>query len=207
MGKLTSNVAEAGGFTKVLQGSPYPDLQFHFAPVFFITHGARSPEAHGLTLGPSLVLPKSVGYVDLRSADPLDKVLIDHNYLSHQDDMQILVEGVKQARKVLKTSPFEPYLGDVHIPGPEIQSDEEIAEFIRDYYQTVYHPTGTCKMGNDDMSVVDSQLRVQGLLGLRVADASIMPFIVNANTQASCVMIGEKCANMILQKKDPIAKL
>lgn len=197
MGMLTSNVAEAGGFTTINPESSVPDLQFHFAPAYFILHGFENPEGHGLTIAPTLVQPKSVGYLKLRSSDPVDHPVIQPNYLEDASDLDLLVAGVKLARQIGQADAFEPYRGDEYTPGSEAQSDEELGEFIREKVQCVYHPVGTCKMGSDPMAVVDSQLRVHGVEGLRVVDASIMPTIVNANTNAPTIMIGEKAADMI----------
>lgn len=203
-GMLTSNIGEAGGFVKLNPDSPAPELQFHFAPGFFVRHGFENPTdkngkmLHGISIGPTLVKVKSRGYIKLKSADPLAHPEIQPNYLSHEDDMQILVEGVKIARKIAAQPAFAPYVGDPYLPTADAQTDEQLRAFVRDYTQSLYHPTGTCKMGVDPLSVVNPELKVHGISGLRVADASIMPEIVNANTNAPTIMIGEKCADMIL---------
>jgi choline dehydrogenase len=202
MGLLTSNIGEAGGFLTIAKDALAPDLQFHFSPGFFIQHGAGNPEGHGFSLLPGIVGTRSVGKLNLQSADPNDPPLIDPNYLADATDMQVIVEGVKIARRICNSAAFDPYRGEEYLPGKAVQSDEEIREFIRNYGQTIYHPAGTCKMGNDPMAVVNDQLQVHGLTGLRVADASIMPFIVNANINNPCIMIGEKCASMILGTAD-----
>jgi choline dehydrogenase len=198
-GLLTSNVAEAGGFVKLSPDAPAPELQFHFGPVWFILHGAGNPEGHGYTLAPGVVTPKSIGHLELRSADPAAPPRIDPNYLAEPEDLAVLVEGVKLARKIMGSPAFARYRGDEYLPGTAVQSDEDIEEFVRNYVQNIYHPVGTCKMGNDELAVVDDHLRVRGVQRLRVADASIMPVIINANTNNPCIMIGEKCADMILQ--------
>jgi choline dehydrogenase len=198
-GMLTSNIGEAGGFLKLDPHALTPELQFHFAPSWFIMHGAANPEGHGLTLAPGIVGTKSVGYLTIRSADPNDPPLIDPNYLADETDMEVIVAGVKIARQILNSAAFDEYRGEEYLPGEAAQSDEDIREFIRNWAQNIYHPVGTCKMGNDPMAVVNDRLQVHGVQGLRVADASIMPFIINANTNNPCIMIGEKCADMILQ--------
>jgi len=198
-GMLTSNIGEAGGFVKLNPDSAIPELQFHFAPSWFILHGGGNPEGHGITLAPGVVDVKSVGSLELRSADPTDPPRINPNYLAEEADMDVLVAGVKLARQIMNSSAFDGYRGLEYLPGEAVQSDDEIKEFIRSYVQNIYHPTGTCKMGNDRMSVVNDRLQVHGVQGLRVADASIMPFIINANTNNPCIMIGEKCADMILK--------
>ncbi len=197
MGMLTSNIGEAGGFLTVNEGAEAPDLQFHFAPCWFILDGAGNLEGHGFTLLPGCVNTKSIGQVGLTSADPAEKPMIDPAALKDERDMEIIVEGVKIARKILNSAAFDQYRGEEYLPGAEVESDEDIREFIRTFAQTLYHPVGTCKMGSDAMAVVDHHLKVHGIAGLRVADASIMPSIINANTNAPSIMIGEKCAAMI----------
>ena len=198
-GMLTSNIGEAGGFLQLNQNAAAPELQFHFAPGWFILHGAGNPEGHGFTLLPGIVGTQSKGYLTLRSADPSDPPIIDPHYLEEKADLDVIVEGVKIARTLLNSAAFDDYRGKEHLPGNEVQSDDDIREFIRNWVQNIYHPVGTCKMGNDEMAVVNSNLQVHGIEGLRVADASIMPNIINANTNNPCIMIGEKCADMILQ--------
>ena len=199
-GMLTSNIGEAGGFLKLDPGASAPELQFHFAPGWFILHGAGNPEGHGFTLAPGVVGTKSVGYLTLRSADPQDPPIIDPNYLADEADMEVIVEGVKIARKILNSPALAAYRGEEYLPGEAVQSDDEIREFIRNWAQNIYHPVGTCKMGNDPMAVVNDRLQVHGIQDLRVADASIMPVIINANTNNPCIMIGEKCADLILDE-------
>ena len=196
-GPLSSNVAEAGGYLKTRPDLPLPDLQFVFLPTYFMDHGFVQPEGHGFALVPFLLLPESRGNLSLRSRDPLEHPLIQPNYLDSEADMQLLVEGVKILRPLAQTKAFAPFVGKEVEPGPQVQSDEEIREFIRNKVETNYHPVGTCKMGGDSMAVVDPQLRVRGIQGLRVADASIMPLITNGNTNAPSIMIGEKAADMI----------
>lgn len=198
-GLLTSNIGEAGGFIQLDPQSRAPELQFHFAPGWFITQGATNPAGHGFTLLPSLVGTTSIGYLTLQSADPNDPPMIDPNYLAEKADMDVLVAGVKIARTILNSDAFSDYRGTEFLPGEAIQTDGEISEFIRNWVQHIYHPVGTCKMGNDPMAVVNNQLQVHGVEGLRIADASIMPYIINANTNGPCIMIGEKCVDMMLQ--------
>lgn len=196
-GMLTSNVGEAGGFVKLDTDSAAPELQYHFAPVYFIKHGFVEVDGHGFTVAPTQVAVKSKGHIALKSADPLVHPLIQPNYLSDEADLEILVEGVKIARGIVSQPAFDAYRGDEERPGVAVQSDDEIREFVRENVQTLYHPVGTCKMGVDPMAVVDPQLRVHGVDGLRVVDASIMPQIVNANTNAPTIAIAEKAAEMI----------
>ena len=204
MGMLTSNTAEAGGFLQLDPEARAPELQFHFNPTWSINHGDDNPAGDGMTLFPGIVGTKSVGSLRLASSDPSVPPLIDPNLLGDAHDVAVLVEGVKIARKVLHSAEFDPYRGDEHLPGVHVQSDEEIEQFVRDFTQTIYHPVGTCKMGTDPLAVVNDRLQVHGIAGLRVADASIMPTIVNANTNIPAIMIGEKCAELILAEVAPI---
>ena len=198
-GPLSVNGSEAGGFLKTRPDLAMPDLQFHFSPGWSVGFGHDRPPGHGFAFWPGLLLPESRGYLQLRSADPLEPPLIQPNYLTSEADQQVLVEGVKIARRLAQTEAFAPFIGEAIKPGPEMQSEAEIRAYIRDNASTVYHPTGTCKMGpdTDPLAVVDPQLRVHGVQGLRVADASIMPTIVNGNTNAPAIMIGEKLADLI----------
>jgi choline dehydrogenase len=197
-GMLTSNVGEAGGFVKLSPSSPVPELQFHFGPAWFIFHGLLNPEGHGFTLLPGLVTPKSRGNVALRSADPRQAPVINPNFLAEEEDLAVLVEGLKLGRKILGARAFDPYRGAENGPGAAVQSDAELGAHVRSTVQTIYHPVGTCKMGSDANAVVDQELRVHGIAGLCVVDASIMPVIVNANTNAPVIMIAEKAADMLL---------
>jgi choline dehydrogenase len=197
MGMLTSNVGEAGGFLKVMPDAAAPDLQFHFAPGYFVEDGVKNPTGHGFTLLPGIVGTKSVGSLKLASADPTAKPLIDPAFFSDANDVEVVVEGIKIARKILASAAFDAYRGAEVFPGPAVQDDDALRAYIRGSGQSIYHPVGTCKMGSDAMAVVDAALKVRGIDGLRVADASIMPTITNGNTQAVCMMIGEKCADLI----------
>jgi choline dehydrogenase len=196
-GPLTSNVAEGGAFIRTRADLPMPDIQYHFAPVYYLNHGFTVPEGDGYTIAPCVLHPQSRGYIALRSANPIEAPLIQPNYFAEEADMQALIEGVKVARKVGEAQAFAPYRDVETHPGPRVQSDEEIAEYIRNFVETLYHPVGTCKMGNDAMAVVDANLRVHGVAGLRVIDASIMPTVVGGNTNAPTIMIAEKAADLI----------
>ena len=198
-GMLTSNLGEAGGFIDLgLDGSP--EIQFVFGPLWFIHHGAGNPTGHGYTLLPGLVRPQSVGRVSLASSNPLDKVLVDPNYYGDPRDMAVMKQGVAAAFRIAEQAAFAPYRGERYLPGPQALTDQELETYIRAYSMTFYHPVGTCKMGTDPMAVVDSTLKVHGVAGLRVADASIMPLIINGNCNVPTMAIGEKCAAMILQE-------
>jgi len=196
-GPLTSNVAESGGFLTVTPTAPAPDLQFHFGPVYYLNHGFTRPEGHGFSIGPTLLRPKSRGRITLRSADPLAPPAIQPDYLAEESDVRVLVEGIRLARRFAQTKAFAKYCGGEHCPGAGTQSDDALAAYVRKSAETVYHPVGTCKMGSDATAVVDDHLRVHGIQGLRVVDASIMPTLIGGNTNAATIMIAEKAADLI----------
>jgi choline dehydrogenase len=175
-----------------------PDLQYMFAPFFFPEYGDVDK---GITLVPVIAQPKSRGTVRLRSNDPTDPPVISMNYLSAPEDVDVLVSGLELGFELMSSSLMDEFKGEEVAPGPKIKTDEERRQYIRDTAVTVWHPSCTCKMGTDDMSVVDSQLRVRGVEGLRVVDCSVMPEIVNSNLQATVIMIGEKASDMILNGK------
>ncbi len=193
-GPLTSNVAEAGAFVRSSPAAELPDLQFHFAPAFFVEHGFVKPEGHGFTLGPALVRPKSRGWLTLASTDPFAAPLIHGRNLSSSDDVKALVAGIKIARDIVRARAFDRYRGDEFLPGASKQSDADIEQHVRATAELLYHPAGTCKMGSDDLSVVDPELRVRGVVGLRVADASVMPTVTRGNTNAPTIMVAERLA-------------
>ncbi|HEY1601012.1 MAG TPA: choline dehydrogenase [Pirellulales bacterium] len=196
-GAFTSNVGEAGGFARTQPELPEADLQLHFGPAYYLDHGFVRPAGHGFTIGPTLLRPQSRGSIALVDNDPLHAPRIEPNYLAAADDLQVLVDGVKLARRIAAARALAPYCGPEFCPGSSAQSDEEIADHIRQNAQTVYHPVGTCRMGQDETSVVDPQLRVRGVAGLRVIDAAVMPSIVGGNTNAPVIMIAEKASDMI----------
>ncbi len=196
-GPLTSNIGEAGAFARVDPRSPAPDTQLYFAPAYFIDHGATRPAGHGFSLGACLLRPESRGEIALRSADPLAPPAIRPNYLQADADLLMLTAGVRLVRRIARAASFDPYRGDELMPGPKVETDAELAEYVRRRVETLYHPVGTCKMGVDAMSVVDPHLRVHGVRGLRVVDASVMPALPGGNTHAPVVMIAEKAADLI----------
>ncbi len=199
VGMFTSTVAEAGGFIKSNDEIDIPDMQLHFAPAMVVDHGRTSVWGHGLSCHVCLLRPKSRGEVTLNSSDPNDDPKIDPKFLSHPDDMHALIEGYKKMMMILNEEPVSKYTSN-HVERPiDLNNDKDIEQAIREEADTVYHPVGTCKMGNDDMSVVDEKLKVYGIDGLRVVDASIMPTLIGGNTNAPTIMIGEKASDMILE--------
>ncbi|MBX9252496.1 GMC family oxidoreductase N-terminal domain-containing protein [Desmonostoc muscorum CCALA 125] len=193
----TSNIAEAALFVYTKSRlDTVPSLQTHFGPVIFVQpEYARS--GPGFTFAPSITHPLSRGSVSLRSSSPLDPPVIRMNFLESEEDMQVLVEGIKIARQLAHSSAFDEFRGEEVAPGADVTSDEAIRDYIRKACDTDYHVVGTCKMGVDSESVVDPELRVHGVEGLRVVDASIMPVITTGNTNAPTIMIGEKAADLI----------
>ena len=196
-GPLTSNVAEAGLFTRSREGRNVPDIQVLFGPAYYRGHGLVRRKENCFGFGPTLIAPESRGNISLRSANPLEAPAIRANYLSTDAEMRTMIEGVKLSRRIAHTRAFEPYRGDEIHPGATASSNEDIAEFLRSEVETLYHPVGTCKMGNDPLAVVDAQLHVHGIERLRVVDASVMPTIPAGNTNAPTIMIAEKAADMI----------
>lgn len=206
-GVLTTSPLEAVAFGKSSLHKGSVDYQFHFSAL----HGGEDfdnldgynpdtyPRTDGISILPTLLNPKSSGYVKLSSNKVTDKVIIQPNFLSHQEDQQVILEATKKAIAVLKSKPLSPYIKKYLYPLNE-SSDKALMQHILRIVETVFHPVGTCKMGKDEMAVVDSQLRVKGIQNLRVIDASIMPKIVSGNTNAPTIMIGEKGADMILNK-------
>jgi choline dehydrogenase len=196
-GPLTSSVAEAFAFVRSRPGLPAPDLQFHFAPAYFNDNGFDEFDGHAFTLGPVLVTPKSRGSLKLRSADPGAKPRIVTNSLSEPEDVQALVTGMRKAREMAAAGPLAEAAGREIFPGEGVDSDDDLAADLRRRVELIYHPVGTCKMGSGDDAVVDPDLRVRGLEGLRVVDASIMPVIPGGNTNAPAIMVAERASDLI----------
>lgn len=199
-GPLTSNLGEAGGFVRTDPDLPAPDIELVFVPAYMMNHGFDNPEeGHGFSLGAVQLRPDSRGRITLRSPDPHEAPAIDPKYLTEPGDLETLIEGVRRAREIAQASPFDEYRGEELWPGEDVQSDKGIAKHIRKHGQTIYHPVGTCKMGDDDLAVVDDRLRVRGVEGLRVVDASVMPTIIGGHTNAPTIMIAERAADFIYE--------
>ena len=196
-GPLTSSVAEAFAFGRSRPGLPAADLQFHFAPAYFVDHGAGTFDGHALTLAPVLIAPRSRGSLRLRTADPSDKPRIVTNTLAEPEDLAALVAGVKLAREIVAAEPLRSVRRRELFPGDGVQGDDDLAADVRRRIELLYHPAGTCRMGTDDVAVVDPELRVRGVEGLRVVDASIMPLIPGGNTNAPTIMIAELASDLI----------
>ncbi|MCU0450393.1 MAG: GMC family oxidoreductase N-terminal domain-containing protein [Bernardetiaceae bacterium] len=202
-GIFTASPLEANAFVATRLATDRPDLQLHFAPIQIggdyradMHRPHTYPYADGFTILPSLLQPRSRGYVTLRSASPGEPPLIQPNYLAHEADRDLLLEGAKIALQVLAAEAFGPYRACIHFP-PGQPNDDELMAHIRRMAECIYHPVGTCRMGPGPDAVVDARLRVHGLDRLAVADASIMPKIVSGNTNAACLMIGEKATDLL----------
>jgi choline dehydrogenase-like flavoprotein len=195
-GILASNIAEAGGFLKSDPALERPDLQLHFAIGLVADHGRDRTPRYGFSCHVCVLRPKSRGSVRLASADPLAPPRIDPAFLAHEDDASLLLRGVKMTMGILGQPALSAYRG-ANVFGEEGASDDALGTLIRRRADTVYHPVGTCRMGNDELAVVDARLRVRGIERLRVADASIMPTLIGGNTNAPSMMIGERVADFI----------
>jgi choline dehydrogenase-like flavoprotein len=196
-GPITSNLAEAGGFWFVDQDARSPDVQFHFLPGSGLEAGVSQLGEHGCTLNSCFLRPHSRGTVRLASADPSAPPLIDPNYFAEEYDRKISIGGFRLAREIMAQAAFRPFLRAERLPGREVKSDADLMAYARRHGKTDYHPVGSCKMGIDALAVVDPELRVHGLAGLRVCDSSIMPQLVSSNTNAPTIMIGEKAADLV----------
>jgi choline dehydrogenase-like flavoprotein len=196
-GLLTTNFAEAGGFIKSDPACASPDLQLHFVIGKLIDHGRKVVLGHGYSCHVCLLRPHSRGSVSLASNDPLQPPMINPNFLGDARDLPSLVRGFQQMRYILSQPALAQHGGRELPVSSAARTEEEIAQFIRDRADTIYHPVGSCRMGPQALDVVDARLRVHGVQGLRVVDASIMPQIVSGNTNAPTIMVAEKAADMI----------
>ncbi len=196
---FSAQLIESGGFVKSDPTLDRPDVQFVFMP------GQRVPPpkiidyGHGYSAVAVLLRPKSRGTITLKSANPSDSPIIDPKFYSKEPDLETLLWGLKECRRIIHGDVFNKYQPTETNPGQAIQTDKELKEYILNSAGTIFHPVGTCKMGGDDHAVVDNRLRVHGLKNLRVVDLSIAPRIVGGNTNAPAIMIGEKAADMIKQ--------
>lgn len=202
-GALASNFLEAGAFVKSRVDVKTPDLQLFFLMTLPPDYPeAGSTERHGITFTAYINRPESRGEVRLASHDPLDRPIVDFSYLSAEDDLRCAVAGVRWNLKLLYAKAFDDIRGKEIAPGEDVRSDADLGIFVRRTASTTWHPCGTCRMGTETAAVVDDKLRVRGIEGLRVADASIMPVIVSGNTNAPTIMIAEKAADLIIGKRN-----
>jgi choline dehydrogenase len=199
-GPGTSNIAEAGAFVRSrLAPDARADIQLHFIPAMLDDHGRHRLRGDGYTVHACFLRPRSRGQLVLASARAADAPRIEANYLSDPEefDLAMMLECAKVSREILAQPAFDPYRGDPIFPDRNDLDDEALIAFIRAKAETVYHPVGTCRMGNDPASVVDPQLRVRGVQGLRVVDASVMPTLPGGNTNAPTIMIAERASDLI----------
>ena len=202
-GVATGQGLKSGAFLKSRPDLETPDLQLHFVSALMFDHTRKKGDRHGFMAHVCQLRPESRGQISIRSSNALDAPVIQPNYLEAEEDRRALREGVKLTREVFAQAAFDPYRGPELMPGAHIRSDDEIDSFIRKTAETIYHPVGSAKMGHDRDAVVDPQLRVLGIEGLRIADASVMPSLVSGNTNAPTIMIAEKAADMILGRVAP----
>jgi choline dehydrogenase-like flavoprotein len=199
-GPLTSNLAEAGGFLRSDPAEPVPDLQLHFVVGKLVDHGRATVFGHGFSCHVCVLRPQSRGSVRLASGDPLAAPLIDPAFLQEEGDLRRLVRGFRLMRELLQQPALARRGGREQ--SARARSDAEIEAFIRRHADTIYHPVGSCRMGNGPLDVVDARLRVHGVEGLRVVDASVMPSVVGGNTNAPVIMMAERAAHWI-RKRPP----
>ena len=205
-----SNQFEAGGFIRTREEFEWPNIQYHFLPVAINYNGSNGVKEHGFQAHMGSMRSPSRGRIQLKSKNPRDYPSILFNYMATEQDWQEFRDGIRLTREIMQQPALDPYRGREISPGIEVQTDEQLDKFIREHAETAFHPSCSCKMGTDEMAVVDNRLRVHGLANIRVADASIMPSVVNGNTNATCIMIGEKAADMIrhdnMSSKNSIAE-
>lgn len=194
-----SNGAEVGAFARTDADRPAPDLQFYLSTGYAVGHGVQdADDSDQFTIGACLLRPESRGRITLETSDPFQDPAIDPRYCSESADLDGLVAGIRRCREIARASPLDDFRGEEIWPGEEVSTDTEIADHVRETARTVYHPIGTCSMGNGHLAVVDDRLRVHGVQGLRVIDASVMPTIPGGNTNAPTIAIGEKGADLVL---------
>jgi choline dehydrogenase len=192
-----SNQFEAGGFIRTREEFAWPNIQYHFLPVAINYNGSKGVQEHGFQAHMGSMRSPSRGRIRLKSRDPREHPSILFNYMSHEQDWQEFRDGIRITREIMAQPALDKYRGREISPGAHVQSDAELDEFIRNHAETAYHPSCSCKMGTDEMAVVDGQGRVHGLQGLRVVDASIMPEIITGNLNATTIMMAEKIADRI----------
>ncbi|MDA6065617.1 choline dehydrogenase [Idiomarina abyssalis] len=204
-----TNHFESCGFIRSKQGVEWPDLQYHFLPAAIRYDGKSAFEGHGFQLHIGHNKPKSRGWVKVKSSDPFTSPQIQFNYLQHQDDIEAFRACVRLSREIIAQPAMDEYRGQEIQPGKDIVTDEQIDAFVRDAVESAYHPCGSCRMGteDDDMAVIDSQMRVRGLQGLRVIDSSVFPTIPNGNLNAPTIMVAERAADIIKHQNLPRAEV
>jgi choline dehydrogenase len=198
-GPLTVGAGFVGIFAKSHRDLATPDIQFHYLPLSLDAPGLGLHDYPGVIASVCQLRPESRGHIHIRSQDPTEHPEIVSNYLAAEKDREVMLAALKMARRIVARPPFADHMVRERVPGPEAATDEALMRFAKETGTTIFHPCGTCKMGQDDQAVVDERLRVRGIAGLRVADASIMPTMTSGNTNAPTIMIGEKAAAMIAE--------
>jgi choline dehydrogenase len=203
-GFISQGIATLRVFTRSTEAVEQADIGLLINPFLLeiVNQKRRMSDVQGFFIYAQVQRPETCGSVHIRSADPLVAPAINYNFLATDNDRRVAVAAVRRAREIAAASPISQYIAEETSPGPQVRTDEEIIDFIRQNGTTTFHPVGTCKMGHDALAVVDDQLRVHGVPGLRIADASVMPMIISGNTSVPCMMIGEKCAADILREHD-----
>ena len=204
-GPLAIGINQGGLFTRVLPESKTPDIQFHFATLSAEMAGGKPHPWSGCTFSVCQLRPESRGTVTIKSRDPLEPPAMRPNYLTSEADSRCAVKAIVFARRLAAAPALREYIAEEYRPGPAAASDDALLEFARDHGATIFHPSGTCRMGADRMAVVDDRLRVHGVAGLRVVDCSIMPTLISGNTHAPVVMIAEKAADMLREDANRVA--
>ena len=199
-GPVTSTLFETGGFWYANNAARSPDIQFHLGLGSGIEAGVATMKNPGVTLNSAFLRPRSRGTVRLANADPKNAPLIDPNYWSDPYDRDCAIKGLRLAREILRQPALKPFVLAERLPGDDLNTDEELIEYAFRTCKTDHHPAGTCAMGTGANAVTTSDLRVRGLMGLRVVDASVMPFVPSCNTNAPTIMVAEKAADMIMGK-------
>ncbi|ART64819.1 choline dehydrogenase [Kushneria marisflavi] len=196
-----SNQFEAGGFIRTDEGESWPNLQYHFLPCAISYNGKSAVEAHGFQAHVGSMRSKSRGRIKIKSRNPSEAPSILFNYMSEERDWEEFRDAIRVTRRIIEQPAMDPYRGREIAPGPDIQSDEQLDEFVRNHAETAYHPCGSCRMGEGPEAVVDAQGRVHGMEGLRVIDASLMPVIVTGNLNATTIMMAEKLSDVVRSRK------
>ena len=198
-GPMSLSAGQVGVFAKTGPDCATPDVQFHFLRFSAAKRGRKLDPFSGFTVTMCQLRPESRGHVRITSSDPTEKPAIQPNYLTEQKDRDTMVAGMRLVRKVAEQPALKDYIREETKPGAGVTSDDEMLDYVRKNGSTIFHPSSTCRMGTDERAVVSPRLKVNGVEGLRVADASIMPTLVSGNTNAACIMIGEKAADMVLE--------
>ncbi|ARP75236.1 GMC family oxidoreductase [Bordetella genomosp. 6] len=200
-GPVAAGIQLGAMFARACPDATRPDVQFHFGTISADMAAGKPHDFSGFTISMCQLRPRSRGQVSLKSADPLEAPRIQPNYFSAQEDRDTMVAGLRLTRRLTRSRPLAAYIAEEYHPGPRMETEEDMVRFVRESGTTIFHPVGTCRMGGDEASVVDPSLRVRGVQGLRVADASIMPLLLSGNTNAGAIMIGEKAADLITQAR------